>query len=149
MWWPRASSAIDSRQAANLLRFIEGLPESSSTVRFFDRKDFYTLLGNDAVFAAREFFRTNAVLKQISAAGLSSVSSCVLTHKNFTSFLREVLLERADRTVEVYEVCLALFEKTVDICRFCLLTYNAFDGTAKRRRLEAKEICITRGSARI
>eukprot|EP00958_Prasinococcus_capsulatus_P021547 scaffold2926_cov399-Prasinococcus_capsulatus_cf.AAC.16 len=31
------------------------------------------------------------------------LSSCVLTHKNFASFLREILLERADRTVEVYE----------------------------------------------
>lgn len=35
----------------------------STTIRFFSRNDFYTVHGTDAIFTAKEFFKTTSFVK--------------------------------------------------------------------------------------
>ena len=37
--------------------------KSAATIRFFDRGDYFSLHGSDALYAAKEFFKTNNVIK--------------------------------------------------------------------------------------
>ncbi|XP_004363541.2 Msh2 protein [Capsaspora owczarzaki ATCC 30864] len=88
---------LDNRTEQGFLSFYRGLPEkSATTVRIFDRQDYYSVHGDDAVLVAKEFYHTLAVIKHIGTVPYVTMSQLM-----FETILRELLLLRQNR-VEVY-----------------------------------------------
>nr|CAG4643786.1 EOG090X02H9 [Lepidurus arcticus] len=84
------------------ISFLNSLPEKpATTVRFFDRGEYYTLHGADAIFAAKEIFKTTSVTKTLGA-GQRTTESLSLSRNNFEAFTRELLLVKQYR-IEVYQ----------------------------------------------
>ncbi|KAK8968583.1 DNA mismatch repair protein MSH2 [Platanthera guangdongensis] len=93
---------LDARQAQGFISFFKTLSNDARAVRFFDRKDYYTVHGEDASFIAKTYYRTTTALRQLGNAtdGIPSVS---VNRNMFENIARDVLLHRTDLTVEVYE----------------------------------------------
>ena len=66
--------------------------KTGHTVRLFDRTDFYSVHGPDALYVVSHIFRTNSVIKYLGAGGkTASLPSFTLNYKLGHMFLREAL----------------------------------------------------------
>ncbi|XP_012276935.1 DNA mismatch repair protein Msh2 [Orussus abietinus] len=98
---PNQQFSMDPPTQQSFVRFFKNLPEKpSSTIRFFNRSDYYTLHGSDALFAAQEVFKTTSVCKIIGAEP-NRTEGLILNKGHFETFIRDLLLVKQYR-VEVY-----------------------------------------------
>jgi DNA mismatch repair protein MSH2 len=83
------------------IRCFRSLPATTDeTIRIFDRTEYYTAHGENAVFIAKTVYRSTSVLRQLGRSpGLDSVT---LSKTVFRNFLREALF-RLGKRIEVYE----------------------------------------------
>lgn len=72
---PKQNLSMDSASEHAFLNFFFSMPEKpDTTFRIFDRSEYYTVHGKDAAFAAKEVFKTNAVIKQLGSGKLAARS---------------------------------------------------------------------------
>ncbi|GJZ52565.1 DNA mismatch repair protein MSH2 [Tanacetum coccineum] len=93
---------LDAKQAQGFLSFFKKLPNDSKAVRFFDRRDYFTAHGENATFIAKTYYHTTTVLRQISN-GSDALSSVSVSKTMFETIVRDLLLERTDHSLELFE----------------------------------------------
>ncbi|KAF5468977.1 hypothetical protein F2P56_013082 [Juglans regia] len=93
---------LDARQAQGFLSFFKTLPHDPRAVRFFDRRDYYTAHGENATFIAKTYYHTTTSLRQLGS-GSDALSSVSISKNMFETISRDLLLERTDHTLELYE----------------------------------------------
>lgn len=93
---------IDPGFVAFFSRLPKKTPADDGTVRLFDRTDFYSVHGPDALYVASHVFRTNSVLKYLGAGGKAAgLPSVTLSHTLGHTFLRDALTVKQLR-VEIW-----------------------------------------------
>ncbi|XP_039248324.2 DNA mismatch repair protein Msh2-like isoform X2 [Styela clava] len=92
---------LDDLQERQLATYLKSFPPSSdATFVVFDHEDFYTAHDSNAVFAAKEIFKSTAILKYIGK-GEKKVPTVYLSQLNLESLVRDLLLVRHYR-IEIY-----------------------------------------------
>ncbi|XP_062614834.1 DNA mismatch repair protein Msh2-like [Saccostrea cucullata] len=93
---------MDPFQDQGFITAYKSLPEKpNTTIRFFDRSEYYTVHGQDAVFVAKEVYKTIAVIKHLGI-GENKLESLTISKLNFESLVKELLLIRQYR-VEIFK----------------------------------------------
>ncbi|OLL22825.1 DNA mismatch repair protein msh-2 [Neolecta irregularis DAH-3] len=83
--------------AAGFISFYRNLPQKdSSTIRLFERGDFYSVHGPDAAFVSEAVYRTTTILKYLgkTSNGNGGLASCTLSKTAFRTFLHDALVNR-------------------------------------------------------
>ncbi|XP_062158477.1 DNA mismatch repair protein MSH2-like [Alnus glutinosa] len=93
---------LDAKQAQGFLSFFKSIPHDPRAVRFFDRRDYYTAHGENATFIAKTYYHTTTSLRQLGS-GSDALSSVTISKNMFETIARDLLLERTDHTLELYE----------------------------------------------
>ncbi|KAJ1971622.1 MSH2 protein, partial [Dimargaris xerosporica] len=91
----RPSLDLDNRSEQGFCAFFHGMPEKmANTVRLFERAsgEFYSVHGDDALFVARQIYKTNSVLKYLGGDQTTGLPSCTMSRMVAETFLREALL---------------------------------------------------------
>ncbi|KAJ3144932.1 MutS-like protein [Geranomyces michiganensis] len=95
--------ALDRPAEQGFITFFKGLPEKpETTVRLFERNDYYSVHGEDALFVAQTVYKTSTVIKYLGDER-NGLPSCTLSKLNTTSFLRDLLLVKLYR-VEIWSL---------------------------------------------
>ncbi|KAL5514499.1 hypothetical protein ACEPAG_2588 [Sanghuangporus baumii] len=67
-------------------------PKRADTIRLFDRRDFFSAHGDDAMYIAMHVFRTQSVLKYLGSGGKAGgLPSVTMSNNVATAFLRDAL----------------------------------------------------------
>ncbi|XP_054805696.1 DNA mismatch repair protein MSH2 isoform X1 [Prosopis cineraria] len=93
---------LDAKQAQGFLHFFKTLPHDPRAIRLFDRRDYYTAHGEDATFIAKTYYRTTTALRQLGSR-FDALSSVSVSRNMFETIARDLLLERTDHALELYE----------------------------------------------
>ncbi|XP_054814711.1 DNA mismatch repair protein MSH2-like [Prosopis cineraria] len=93
---------LDAKQAQGFLHFFKTLPHDPRAVRLFDRQDYYTAHGENATFIAKTYYHTTTALRQLGSRS-DALSSVSVSRNMFETIARDLLLERTDHTLELYE----------------------------------------------
>uniref|UniRef100_A0A146KK08 DNA mismatch repair protein MSH2 n=2 Tax=Lygus hesperus TaxID=30085 RepID=A0A146KK08_LYGHE len=92
---------LDGQQINTFVSYFKSLPKKpATTIRFFNRGDFYTVHGSDAEQASKSIFRTTSFIKTIGS-GKDALDSLILNKNQFESYVKDLLLVKQYR-VEVY-----------------------------------------------
>ena len=98
---PDEIEELDSVHVDALLKAVDKAGEKSeTTVRIFEKNDYYYLFKSDAEIAARFIYGATTALKTMGKK--TPVNFCVMKYANFESLLRHILLVRHFR-VEIYK----------------------------------------------
>ena len=100
----RQSGKGDDKSDLNFVSFFQNLPVAvPGTVRLFDRQDFYTVHGDDALYVADTVFKTQSVLRYLGGtrAHDGGLPSCSLSPTAARAFLRDALTAKQLR-VEIW-----------------------------------------------
>ncbi|KAK7347430.1 hypothetical protein VNO80_21960 [Phaseolus coccineus] len=93
---------LDPKQAQGFLSFFKTLADDPRAVRLFDRRDYYTAHGDNATFIAKTYYHTTTVMRQLGN-GSNSLSSVSVSKNMFETIARDLLLDRTDHSLELYE----------------------------------------------
>ncbi|XP_014510551.1 DNA mismatch repair protein MSH2 [Vigna radiata var. radiata] len=93
---------LDSKQAQGFLSFFKTLPEDPRAIRLFDRRDYYTAHGDNATFIAKTYYHTTTAMRQLGN-GSNALSSISVSRNMFETIARDLLLDRTDHSLELYE----------------------------------------------
>eukprot|EP00892_Ulva_mutabilis_P008441 jgi/Ulvmu1/596/UM001_0604.1 len=94
--------ASDEKQDRQFIAWLSKLPEDDRILRIFDRKGSYTVHGKDTQYIARTFYKGTAVIKQMGK-GQNQLETIVLNRSLYEQLLRDALVDKANRVVELYE----------------------------------------------
>ncbi|KAL5594325.1 hypothetical protein BROUX41_001267 [Berkeleyomyces rouxiae] len=84
------------------IKFFKSLPESDDeTIRIFDRSDFYTAHGPNAIFIAKTVYKSTSVIRQLGRSDESGLPSVTLSQTVYRQFLREALFKLGKR-IEIW-----------------------------------------------
>eukprot|EP00899_Mesostigma_viride_P023511 jgi/Mesvir1/4344/Mv02429-RA.1 len=93
---------LDPNAAKGFISFFQKLPAERNVMRFFDRREYYTVHGDNAILVASVYYKTLTAVKTLTA-GADTLSGVTVNRSMFGTLVRDLLLERADHSVEVYE----------------------------------------------
>lgn len=96
---------LDNVSHPGFCSFFNKLPSKSpesGTIRLFNRGEYYSAHGPDALYIAAHVYHTNTVLKYLGPGGRGGLPSVTLSASSAKTFLREALTARQLK-VEIWE----------------------------------------------
>nr|DBA27166.1 TPA: hypothetical protein GDO54_011338 [Pyxicephalus adspersus] len=83
---PKEKLSMDSGAESGFISFYFSMPNKpDTTMRVFDRSDYYTVHGSDAIFAAKEVFKTNGVIKYLGSGNLTQFEEILFGNNDMSS----------------------------------------------------------------